>query len=147
MFLRYKDVLFTLCLKYCKSTTEAEDHLQDSFIKIFQNIKRYANKGSFEGWMKRIVAPSRFLKDIVEGYGVPPERTELIHNAYHGPATVEEDQAAARAALDTAEANMRLARSGHFPTLDLVAGYSQFTNKKYVYRDFINGIDGGAVSR
>ena len=48
---------------------------------------------------------------------------------------------AARAALDTAEANMRLARSGHFPTLDLVAGYSQFTNEKYVYRDFINGIE------
>ena len=36
---------------------------------------------------------------------------------------------------------MRLARSGHFPTLDLVAGWSQFTNKQYVYRDFINGIE------
>ena len=36
---------------------------------------------------------------------------------------------------------MRLARSGHFPTLDLVAGYSQFTNEKFVYRDFINGIE------
>ena len=48
---------------------------------------------------------------------------------------------AARAALETAEANMRLARAGHFPTLDLVAGYSQFTNEKYVYRDFINGIE------
>ena len=48
---------------------------------------------------------------------------------------------AARAAVDVADANMRLARSGHFPTLDLVAGYSQFTNEKYVYRDFINGIE------
>ena len=48
---------------------------------------------------------------------------------------------AARAAVDVAGANMRLARSGHFPTLDLVAGYSQFTNEKYVYRDFINGIE------
>ena len=37
------------------------------------------------GWMRRIIAPSQFLKSIVEGYGVPPERTELIHNAYHGP--------------------------------------------------------------
>ena len=37
------------------------------------------------GWMKRIIAPSQFLKSIVEGYGVPPERTELIYNAYHGP--------------------------------------------------------------
>lgn len=67
LFLRYKEVLFTLCLKYCKNTAEAEDHLQDSFIKIFQNIKRYANKGSFEGWMKRIVINSaidRYKKDL-----------------------------------------------------------------------------------
>lgn len=48
---------------------------------------------------------------------------------------------AARAAVEVADANMRLARSGHFPTLDLYAGYSQFTNEKYVYRDFINQIE------
>jgi len=44
-----------------------------------------------------------------------------------------------RAAVDVADANMRLARAGYFPTLDLVASYSQFTNEQYVYRDFING--------
>ena len=48
---------------------------------------------------------------------------------------------ASRASVDVAEANMRLARSGHFPTLDLVAGYNQFTNEQYVYRDFVNGIE------
>lgn len=47
----------------------------------------------------------------------------------------------ARATVEVADANMRLARSGHFPTLDLVAGWSQFTNKQYVYRDLINGIE------
>jgi len=40
-----------------------------------------------------------------------------------------------RAAVDVADANMRLARSGHIPTLDLVASYTQFTNNKYVIRD------------
>jgi outer membrane protein len=48
---------------------------------------------------------------------------------------------AAQASVEIADASMRLARSGHFPTLDLVAGYSQFTNEKFVYRDFINGIE------
>jgi outer membrane protein len=43
-----------------------------------------------------------------------------------------------RAAVEVADANMRLARSGHYPTLDLIATYDQFTNNKYVYRDFIN---------
>jgi outer membrane protein len=48
---------------------------------------------------------------------------------------------AARASVDVAEANMRFARSGHIPTLDLVAGYNQFTNEQYVYRDFVNGVE------
>jgi glycosyltransferase involved in cell wall biosynthesis len=37
------------------------------------------------GWMDRIIAPSRFLKSIVEGYGVPEQMVDLVHNAYHGP--------------------------------------------------------------
>jgi len=54
LFLKYKDILFALCLKYCRNEAEAEDNLHDSFITIFQNIKKYNSKGSFEGWMKRI---------------------------------------------------------------------------------------------
>ncbi len=34
---------------------EAEDILQDAFIKIFSNLEKYEGKGSFEGWMRRIV--------------------------------------------------------------------------------------------
>lgn len=50
----YKDVLFVLSLKYCKNVDEAEDNLQNSFLEIFTNIKKFNNSGSFEGWMKRI---------------------------------------------------------------------------------------------
>ena len=50
----YKDVLFVLSLKYCKNVEEAEDNLQNSFLEIFTNIKKFNNSGSFEGWMKRI---------------------------------------------------------------------------------------------
>lgn len=50
----YKDILFGLCLKYCKNTKDAEDVLQDSFVKIFQNMHKFNAKGSFEGWLKRI---------------------------------------------------------------------------------------------
>ena len=51
----YEKILFQVCLKYCRSYEEAEDHLHDVFIEIFENIKNYRGKGSFEGWMKRIV--------------------------------------------------------------------------------------------
>lgn len=51
-------------------------------------------------WMGAIIAPSQFLKDIVEHYGVEPEKVRLIHNAYHGPLKVDLDRAAARRRLD-----------------------------------------------
>ena len=45
-----------------------------------------------------------------------------------------------RAAVEVADANMRLARSGHYPTLDLIASYDQFKNNEYVFRNPINDV-------
>ncbi len=51
----YSPVLFGICLRYSNSKTEAEDILQVGFMKIFTKINDYSGKGSFEGWMKRII--------------------------------------------------------------------------------------------
>lgn len=50
----YASKLFSLSLKYSRNHAEAEDNLQDSFLTIFKKIEQYQNKGSLEGWMKRI---------------------------------------------------------------------------------------------
>ena len=50
----FSSKLFSLCLKYSRNYAEAEDNLQDSFVTIFNKISQYKNKGSFEGWMKRV---------------------------------------------------------------------------------------------
>mgnify|MGYP003671615366 CR=1 FL=1 len=50
----FSSKLFTVCLKYSRSYAEAQDNLQDAFIIIFEKINQYQNKGSFEGWLKRI---------------------------------------------------------------------------------------------
>lgn len=66
LYMRFKDVLFSLCLKYCKNTEEAEDNLQDSIMDIYTNVKKYKHTGSFEGWMKRITinnALNKYKKD------------------------------------------------------------------------------------
>lgn len=47
--------LFALCLRYTRDRTEAEDWLQESFIKIFTNLHSFKFEGSFEGWAKRVV--------------------------------------------------------------------------------------------
>ena len=52
---KYASTLLGICVRYSNSINEAEDILQDGFIKIFFNIDKYEGKGSFEGWLKRIV--------------------------------------------------------------------------------------------
>jgi RNA polymerase sigma-70 factor (ECF subfamily) len=50
----FSSKLFSVCLKYSRNYAEAEDNLQDAFLTIFNKIEQYKNKGSFEGWLKRI---------------------------------------------------------------------------------------------
>ncbi len=46
--------MFAICLRFSRDRAEAEDTLQDGFIKLFDSIGQYSGKGSFEGWMKKI---------------------------------------------------------------------------------------------
>lgn len=55
--------MFAICMRYCSNYQEAEDLLQEGFIKVFGNISRFRNEGSFEGWMKRI-----FVNTAIEGF-------------------------------------------------------------------------------
>jgi len=60
---QYSDTLLSVSYRYSKDIHEAKDHLQDAFIIIFNEIKNFeVNGGSFEGWMKRIVARSAIKK-------------------------------------------------------------------------------------
>lgn len=54
LYKRYSGILFSICLRYSPNYTEAEDSLQDSFLTIFKKVDQFKDKGSFEGWMKRI---------------------------------------------------------------------------------------------
>lgn len=62
----YASKLFSLCLKYSRNYAEAEDNLQDAFLTIFDKIKQYENKGSFEGWIKRIVINTALQRYRIE---------------------------------------------------------------------------------
>jgi RNA polymerase sigma factor (sigma-70 family) len=55
LYKTYYRVLFGMALRYTRNQAEAEDILQDAFIKIFQSISSYKSSGSFEGWMRRVV--------------------------------------------------------------------------------------------
>jgi len=55
LFEQYAGRMMTICLRYSCDRPEAEDMLQEAFIKIFSHLGQYKFEGSFEGWMKRIV--------------------------------------------------------------------------------------------
>jgi RNA polymerase sigma factor (sigma-70 family) len=55
LFKIYAPMMLGICLRYTKDKDEAEDVMQEAFIKIFTNITNFRGEGSFEGWMKRIV--------------------------------------------------------------------------------------------
>jgi RNA polymerase sigma factor (sigma-70 family) len=51
----YATKMMGVSLRYCNSRMEAEDVLQDAFIKVFDKIKTFKGEGSFEGWIRKIV--------------------------------------------------------------------------------------------
>ena len=55
LYRKYASVMLAVCLRYARDRDEAEDILQEAFMKIFTNISSYRREGSFEGWMKRIM--------------------------------------------------------------------------------------------
>jgi len=51
---KYSRFLLGVCLRYAVDKSEAEDILQESFLKIFFNIKDFSGTGSFIGWLRKI---------------------------------------------------------------------------------------------
>jgi RNA polymerase sigma-70 factor (ECF subfamily) len=60
LFDKYASKMMGVCLRYTKNTNEAEDVLQDGFIKVYQKLKDYKKEGSLEGWIRRIMVNTSF---------------------------------------------------------------------------------------
>jgi RNA polymerase sigma-70 factor (ECF subfamily) len=55
LFERYYRLMFGVCLRYMSDRDAVQDVVQEGFLKVFNNIGGYTFKGSFEGWMRRIM--------------------------------------------------------------------------------------------
>lgn len=51
----FSSKMYVVCLRYANSTDEATDFLQEGFIRAFQKIDSFNFKGSFEGWLRRVL--------------------------------------------------------------------------------------------
>jgi len=55
LYKQYYSILLKVCARYAKNMSDAEQLLNDGFLKIFNGIEKYSNTGSFGGWMKKIM--------------------------------------------------------------------------------------------
>ena len=55
LFDRYSRIMTGVCMRYADSYEEAQDIVQDGFIKVFKKIGLFSGTGSLEGWIRRII--------------------------------------------------------------------------------------------
>lgn len=73
MYERFAGKMMTVCIRYTRHRLEAEDILQEGFIKVFNNISKFQGKGSFEGWIRRIM-----INTALSNYNKSSFQKELI---------------------------------------------------------------------
>ncbi|MBK8848120.1 MAG: sigma-70 family RNA polymerase sigma factor [Bacteroidetes bacterium] len=55
LYNRFAPRMMSVCLRYAENREEAEDFLQDGFIKVFTKLSSFKFEGSLEGWMRRVL--------------------------------------------------------------------------------------------
>jgi RNA polymerase sigma-70 factor (ECF subfamily) len=55
LYQRYSPKMLAVCFRFAHNREDAEDMLQDGFIKVFLQMHTFQNKGAFEGWIRRIM--------------------------------------------------------------------------------------------
>lgn len=67
LFDKFAPKMLSVCLRYAKDQEQAEDILQDGFVKVFTKLKDFKSEGSLEGWVRRVMvntALDQIRKDL-----------------------------------------------------------------------------------
>lgn len=88
LFKAYAGKMLVVCMRYTRNRQEAEDILQDGFVRVFDNIRKFSFNGSFEGWVRKIMIncalrnyrKSSYQKEqigIADDYDMPTNATVI----------------------------------------------------------------------
>jgi len=74
LYRRFSPRMYAVCLRYAGNAEEAEDILQEGFVKVFKKLGSFRGEGSFEGWIRRIFVNTaiehfrrkRYLQPVTE---------------------------------------------------------------------------------
>ncbi len=97
IFRIYSGKMLGVCQRYARNTMDAEDIIQDAFIKIFEKIHQFKFQGSFEGWIRKIVVNTalkkytiiRYEKEV-SGYEINDSNESPVDASVHAHLTEKE---------------------------------------------------------
>jgi len=94
LYRRFSPRMYAVCLRYAGNAEEAEDILQEGFIKVFKKLDSFRNEGSFEGWIRRIFVNTAIEHFRRKKYLLPV--TEKEENTIEGKYTSVLDELGAK---------------------------------------------------
>ena len=90
LYKMFSSLLYGICLRYTKNRMEAQDVMQETFVKIYRHIHTFTDGHSFEGWVRRIAintSITQYRKNQKLGY---PEDIDDVVRAKDEPLLVED---------------------------------------------------------
>jgi RNA polymerase sigma-70 factor (ECF subfamily) len=95
LYKMYSAKMFSVCLRYSRNYEDAKDTLQDGFIKVFEKINQFKNKGSLEGWIRRVIANTALEKyrrsnPVIVLEQIPEVREEDEDETFHPQVSMNE---------------------------------------------------------
>lgn len=92
---RYASKMYGICIRFARVNAEADDILQEGFIRVFANLKSFRFEGSLEGWVKRIIVNTAI--NYLKKYTLRYEEVDLNNL---GDTEIVEDETLARLSKD-----------------------------------------------
>jgi RNA polymerase sigma factor (sigma-70 family) len=97
LFLRFSGRMLGVCNRYARNAADAEDILQEAFIKVFDKMHQFKFQGSFEGWIRKIVVNtalkkyslSRYQKEV-SGYEIKEKDEHALEPSAYSHLTQKE---------------------------------------------------------
>jgi len=86
LYKKFSTKMYSVCLRYCAKSSEAEDVLQEGFIKVFTNIQKVKDYKSLEAWIQRIMintAISSYHKNLKHHFHEDIDNIRDLGEIYH----------------------------------------------------------------
>jgi RNA polymerase sigma factor (sigma-70 family) len=73
LYNRFASKMYAVCLRYANNAEDAQDLLQEGFIKVYRNLQHFRAEGSFEGWIRRV-----FVNTSIEYFRKKSTRLSMV---------------------------------------------------------------------